>query len=497
MKTVIKINPEQEYECAKKIIEEASINRLSQSSVSSLSSSVDNLITVARVLMEREENRRGKQKPPKENPKPKGRKKGEDRGDITKLPSKRYPNLEINETIVRPVTPPKCLCCGEVMKESGLFDVSEKLEAIPKKYYIERQKRVKYNCGKCYGGMINTPAKPSIVPLSNYGDSLIIDASLSKYCDLIPMERYTAIAAREGLEGLPPQSLIENSHHLADFLSPAFVKIKTEVLSSKHLNADETTHKMLEGDDTKNWYLWGFFCSHACYYEAHNTRSGDVIKDFLKNSRAESLMSDDYAGYSRAIREINKEYNRNILGVLCNAHAFRYFRDASSTWKEECKLILEFYGEIYDLESKKKLTTSADEQLKLRKKMIQFFERIEDNCKKLSGIGVKGGALEKAVNYFLSNYKELTVCTQNIAIPLDNNFSEQNLRPPVVGRKTWYGNHSKRGAFTNAVLFSIVQSCKVNGINPRAYFSWIVKRIHNKEEILSFYEYSKLEEGTQ
>ena len=93
------------------------------------------------------------------------------------------------------------------MKESGLFDTSEKLEVIPKKYYIERKMRVKYNCGKCHGGMVNTPSQPSIIPLSNYGDSLIIDSSLSKYCDLIPMDRYAAIAARNGLLDLHPESV--------------------------------------------------------------------------------------------------------------------------------------------------------------------------------------------------------------------------------------------------------------------------------------------------
>ncbi|MBF0207751.1 MAG: IS66 family transposase [Oligoflexia bacterium] len=490
MKTVIKINPEQEYEKARKIIEEANIIKFSQNSVTSLSASVDNLMTVARVLMEREERRRGARKPPKENPKSKGRKKGERRDDTIKLPSDRYPDLEVNEDIVRPDTPPKCPCCGKEMKESGLFDISEKLEVIPKKYYIERQKRVKYNCGNCYGGMVNTPAKPSIIPLSNYGDSLIIDSSLSKYCDLIPMERYALMAAREGLRDLPPQSLIGDSHHLADFLSGVLEKIKNETLSSKHPGIDETTHKMLEGDDTQNWYLWGFFCNRACYYEAHNTRSGDVVKNFLKKSNAESLMSDDYSGYSKAIREVNEECNRNITKALCNAHSFRYFRDASSTWKDECKLILECYGEIYALERQKKLTVSGDEQLKLRQQMIPFFEQIKDHCKKLVGMGVRGGLLDKSVNYFLSNYKELTVCTQNIAIELDNNFAEQNLRPPVVGRKTWYGSHSKRGAITNAVLFSIVQSCKVNRINPRAYFAWIVKRIHDNNEVLTPYEYS-------
>ena len=67
-------------------------------------------------------------------------------------------------------------------------------------------------------------------------------------------------------------------------------KIKNEVQVSKIIQGDETPHKMLEGDTTRNWYLWGFFCTHACYFETHNTRSGDVIKDFLKDSNPEYLV---------------------------------------------------------------------------------------------------------------------------------------------------------------------------------------------------------------
>lgn len=493
MKTVAKINPEQEYKNAKKIIELATQERLSQDNLSSLDSSVDNLITAARVLIEREERRRGGKNPPKENPQPKGRSKGEKRAESKKLPSERYPNIEVNEVIIRPETPPKCSCCNELMRESGLFDTSEKLEVVPKSYCIVRSKRVKYNCGKCYIGIVNTLAKPSIVPVSNYGDSLVIDVALSKYCDLIPIERYTAMAGREGLLDLPPQSLIGLTHHFANFLLPLLVKIKKEVLSARVLLADETPHKMLEGDDKKNWFLWGFFCSHACHFEVHNTRSGDVVKTFLKESLADYLLSDAYSGYGRAIKEINNEFKRKIIEVFCNAHAYRYFEEASKPWKSETEIFLELYGEIYKLEKQKKLALK-ESQLDLRKKMIPHFEKIKSECEKIQNNCMPGSSLEKAINYFLNQYEGLIVPTNNIEVELDNNSSERSLRAPVVGRKTWYGNHSKRGALTSAALFSVVQSCFVNGVNPRHYFPWITEKIHQNKEILTPYEYSKLME---
>ena len=84
----------------------------------------------------------------------------------------------------------------------------------------------------------------------------------------------------------------------------------------------------------------------------------------------------------------------------------------------------------------------------------------------------------KALSYFLKNYSELTLFVQNIELPIDNNSQEAQLRNPVVGRKTWYGTHSKRGARTMAILFSLVESCKLNKINPRKYFKKLVADLH-------------------
>lgn len=495
MKTVAKIDPEQEYENAKKIIELAvKENHLDPDKATSLDSSVDNLITAARVLMEREARRRGQKRYPPKVLKPKGRKKGDKRKDVNKLPSKRYPDLEISEDIIYPEDIPQCPHCSEEMKESGLFDSSEKIEVIPKRYYIQRNKRPKYNCSKCYGSMINTPALPSIAPSSNYGDSLFIDVALSKYCDLIPIERYVQIAFRGGAPGLPPQSLIELTHHVAYFLFPVSEAIKDETLSALVLQADETPHKMLEGDDTKNWYLWGFFTPIACFFEAHNTRSGDVVYKVLKESDAEYLVTDGYTGYSKARRIIKENYERDIVEVNCNAHAYRYFEDASITWKDEVKSFLELYGKIYELERKRKNhkdKLSPEEQLEYRKDMIPLFEQIKKDCEELQAGAMPESGFKKAINYFLNHYEGLTICTSNIAIPLDNNLSEREIRAPVIGRKTWHGTHSKKGAHTTAILFSIVQSCRLNNVNPRSYFPWVVARIHAGKTVLTPYEYSK------
>ena len=84
----------------------------------------------------------------------------------------------------------------------------------------------------------------------------------------------------------------------------------------------------------------------------------------------------------------------------------------------------------------------------------------------------------KALGYFLRNYRELTLFTQNVELPIDNNSQERLLRNPVIGRKTWYGTHSKKGAETAAILHTLVESCKLNKVNPREYFKALIDDLH-------------------
>ena len=101
-------------------------------------------------------------------------------------------------------------------------------------------------------------------------------------------------------------------------------------------------------------------------------------------------------------------------------------------------------------------------------------------------------SLGKAMNYLLNHFVELTTFLKYEDLPIDNNSQERLMRSPVIGRKTWYGNHSRKGAMTSAILFSIVESCKLNNVNPRIYFREIVQLIHQSQEALTPFEYAKL-----
>lgn len=393
--------------------------------------------------------------------------------------SERYPNIPIRTETIAIDPPPCCGECQQTMFDSGMREESEQLTVIPKKYEIINQSRIIYGCN-CHGALRTAPAPARIIEGSSYSDEMITDVALSKYCDLIPMNRYVAMANRAGLVELPAHSLIETTHSFADFVSPVYVAIKKGILNARVLKADETTHKMLEGSDKRSWYLWGFSTEKLCFLECRDTRSGNVASDLLIKSRCEVLMSDVYTGYGKAIRVTNEQrqiqHKALIKAAHCNAHARRGFFNMWPKYKE-AEFYLEHYHEIYQRNSQSK-GQPPPLVLALRSQMRPRFEAMKSKAKEeLARYSLRGN-YAKALKYFLKNYDTLTLFLKDVEVPIDNNAQERNLRSQVVGRKTWYGTHSKRGALTAAILFSIVETCKLVEVNPREYFKALVADLH-------------------
>ncbi len=401
-----------------------------------------------------------------------------------RLPSERYPDAPLIERDILLETPGACGCCGEILSDSGMTEDREFITKIPEQFYVVREKRHKYRCGSCHGDVRTAPSLPAIKPGSAFSDDFIQDIAVSKFCDLIPIGRQVKIAERKGFPGLPPQSLIETTHYLAEFLAPVYEKLKIEIFSSRVLHADETPHRMLEGDATSHWYFWGFSGQKSAYFEAHSTRSGDVASALLKDSRCEVLLSDVYSGYKKATRDANMYRALKSLAPIqtgyCNAHARRKFKEAEA-FASESDYFVRQYQRIYRLEELAREEGAPPERLLENRQVMRviFAEMKAQAMDWLPAFSSKS-SIARAMSYFLKNYDELVFFTApgQLDVPIDNNPQERLLRNPVIGRKTWYGTHSKLGAKTTAVLFSVMESCKLNQINPRDYLKAVVAEIH-------------------
>lgn len=407
----------------------------------------------------------------------------------------RYPDADVIEKEIKLEQMPSCPCCQGQMNEMGVFEQSQSLSVIQKKYLITNILRMKYQCSNCHGHIETAPQLPRVVPRGTYSDEFLTDVAVSKYCDLLPVERYCEMAARGGFIGLPPNSLHEGLWRLGEFLRPLYELIRIETLDAKTLYGDETPHRMLEGHEKSRWYLWGFFSLTSCFFECHDTRSGDVAIDVLSESECEYFVSDAYTGYGRAIVEINKlraiAEVKKVIEVLCNAHARRYFDECGDL--EDANTFIAEYKEIYKAEKEVKelleinlaLAASKRNDLKINFKRMKMKAEADMNSYS------SHHQYYKACQYFTGNYEGLTACLDDPTIPLDNNLSERGLRASVVGRKTWYGTHSERGAEVAAIHFTIVGACKLNGVIPRDYYRDMIESIHFKKPILTPLQYKK------
>jgi transposase len=419
------------------------------------------------------------------DPRPHPKKGKKDRKKKVQLPSERYPDAEVVEQEIAFREDPDCKCCGDKMKFSGMHEVCEYVTMTPAIFRVIRLLRQKYRCSGCHGSIKTVPPMPRIAPGSSYSDEMIVDVALSKYCDLIPIERYAAMAGRNGLMDLPPQSLIQLTHYLADFVKPIYDKIRAEVLASTVLHADETPHRMLEAHGGKSWYLWGFSNPKgSSYFEIRNTRSGDVASELLIESKCEHLVTDVFSGYSKAVKETNKVRKEKgeieIKNVYCNAHARRKFKDASYKTPEESEDFINLYRKIYRLE-KIAQKRPPERILRVRRLMKPLYLQIKQMAMERVVNYPSKSKIVKAMKYVLKNYAEMTLFLENADLPIDNNPQERQMRNPVIGRKTWYGNHSLKGARTTAILFTLVESCKLAGVNPREYFKKLVPDILLKQ----------------
>ena len=299
------------------------------------------------------------------------------------------------------------------------------------------------------------------------------------------------MAARQGVENIPANSLYEFSRHLAIFCGPSYARLMQEIKAGWLLQADETRHRMLEGSIKKIWHLWSFNSSKGVVFFVEDTRAGEVAGKFLKDCECRVLVSDAYRGYSKAVNTLNEIRPFKIQIAYCNAHARNNFCAKSIRNTRQSKYVIWIYKVIFAC-YKDFQHLDGEEFDKVKAKMERAFKMLKGLAEKeMPGLSSKS-LLYDAFDYIIKYYEGLTLFLTDRAIPMHNNQSEQTLRNPVVGRKIWYGTHSPDTARDLMKIMSLVESCKMLKVNPRAYFDDLVDRVHEKQPAVSPFEYKQL-----
>ncbi|WP_395688820.1 IS66 family transposase [Caenimonas koreensis] len=364
--------------------------------------------------------------------------------------------------------------CGCALKRIG-EDVSEKLDYTPGVFTVQRHIRGKWSCAQCRT-LTQAPVPAEIIDKGIATSSLLAQVLVAKYADHLPLYRQEQIFARAGL-ALPRSTLASWVGTCGVRLQPLVDALKAHVLDCAVLHADETPLAMLAPGKGKTHraFLWAYATGpyealRAVIYDFADSRAGEHAREFLGDWRG-SLVCDDYAGYKAS-------FEQGVTEVGCMAHARRKFFELHVANKSTiAATAIEFIKQLYEVEREVK-TLQADERLKRRREQAApIAKALHDWLIAQRTLIPDGTATAKAIDYSLKRWVALTRYLDDAALPIDNNFDEQQIRPWATGRKNWLFAGTLMAGQRAAAIMSLIQSAKLNGHDPYAYMKDILARL--------------------
>ena len=348
-----------------------------------------------------------------------------------------------------------------------------------KSFIRSLEKRAVYACPNCdyitKAPMPKLPIEGSIASASALAQ-VIVD----KYANAIPLYRQSEDFARYGLD-LSRQTIANWVLRSSDLLDWIYQGMKQALLRQSILHADETTLQVLKESGrpaTSKSYMWVYQTSRydtpVVIYEYQESRSGIHPRAFLNNFKG-YLHVDGYSGYLTL---------KDITLVGCFAHVRRYFHEAWIALGENKKDTLTETGlaychQLFELEQESKkldLEKRFEYKTKVMKPVFEsFYQWVVD----LSSQVLPKSRLGIAIQYALNQLPQVRNYFLDAKLDLDNNRAERSIKPFVIGRKNWLFSNSAGGAEASAKLYSIVQTCILNKVNPYAYLCDMLDKLAN------------------
>jgi len=413
-----------------------------------------------------------------------------------KRPSRKpFPEHLPRERVVVPA-PCTCPACGGSRLSKLGEDVTETLEVIPRSWKVIQTVREKFSCRDCEA-ITQPPAPFHVVPRGWAGPSFLAMVLFEKYGQHQPLNRQ---AERFGREGVPISvSTLADQVGAACFaLMPIFKLIEAHVFAAQRLHGDDTTVPVMAKGKTDTGRLWNYVRDDRPFGGADPPA---VVFRYSRDRRGEHpqahlatwsgiLQADAFAGYHELYTTARKE--GLILEAGCFAHARRkFFELANVEGAARKKSRGEKTGQIYPiaLEAVQKLDAlfeiertingrSAEDRLAVRQAlsaplMDELHAWLTAQLAKLS----RHHDLAKACLYILRRWDGFTRFLTDGRVCLTNNAAERALRCVPLGRKAWLFCGSDRGGQRAAIVYSLIQTCRLNDVDPQAWLADVLARI--------------------
>jgi len=300
--------------------------------------------------------------------------------------------------------------------------------------------------------------------------------------DHLPLYRLEQIAAREGVS-LARSTLADWVGRVGVALKPLAERLKWHLLQGNTLLADETPVSQLEPGTgkTRKAYLWAYRSNdlqpgpRIIVFDYQTGRSGSHAREFLGDWRGH-LMVDDYAGYKALFADAGGAGACIELG--CLAHARRKFFDLHQANQSSIALeALNRIAELYAVEAEAKTLTIAERQALRAEKSVPALASLHAWLMATRAKTAPGGATAKALDYSLKRWKALCRYAETGHLPINNNPTENCIRPIAVGKKNWLFVGSERAGNRAAAIHTLLGTAKLNGLNPTEWLKDTLEKL--------------------
>lgn len=379
---------------------------------------------------------------------------------------------------------PACTCpdCGGTLRRIGEL-VSEMLEYLPARFKVIRYVRPKLACDGC-AAIIQAQAISRPIARGLAGPGLLAHVLVSKYADHLPLYRQSAIYACEGVD-LDRSTLADWVGQSSSLLRPLGEALARHVLAATKVHADDTPVPVLApgAGRTKTGRLWAYVRDDrpaadetppAAWFRYSPDRKGAHPQSHLKGFRG-TLQADAYAGF-------NALYGEHIVEAACWAHVRRKFYDifydiAQAHPAPLAEDALQRIAALYAIEAAVRGQPpdrrKTARQARAGPRLAAFKAWLEAASSQVS----TKSALAAAIKYALPHWTALTRYVEDGRIEIDNNAAERAIRAVALGRKNYLFAGSDAGGERAALIYSLIGTARLNGLDPQAYLAAVLERI--------------------
>ena len=362
-------------------------------------------------------------------------------------------------------------------------DVTRILHSQEAKLWVEvierpilRRKADKYNPNPC---ILQAEVPRAIIGGNHVAADVLSQLIIDKFVYHIPEYRQVKRYADMGVT-LPASTINDWIHAVANKLYPLYEALAEDLRSRCYLQVDEVPWNIADGKGkTRKGYAWQFFDatpdSHGLYFYYYKGSRAVTIPQAQLHGYRGAIQADGYAAYEY----LEKQDGVTLLG--CMAHVRRKFIEAQNSHPRLAAEALRYIEILYELEANLRDANATPEETAAQRqaKALPIMDAMEAWMKAASTQCTPGDLMGKALSYAYQQWPRLKRYALNGIYQIDNNPVERHQRPTVMGRKNYLFCKNDRGAEDNAVFYSLLESCDAVGLNPLAWLTDILGKLHD------------------